>query len=176
MSELNGRGVRDYSELSFGESLSKVARHQLACLCIKSIRDELGHNPKRGKGKGRGRPHSPMGILAIKMAVHIDSVKRWMDLEEIQASDYNATRLAEMAFKYSPEGVVRILQEDIARRRETMNKWLTEAQSNNPASPYMVNSRPCPYCDEILPDEDGLNQHIIELHTGNLATEVREYT
>lgn len=129
MSELNGRGIRGYSALSFGESLSKIARHKIALLCIQAIRDELDHNPMRGKGRGRGRPHSSMGILAIKMAVHIDSVKRWMDLGEIQASDYNATRLAEMAFKYSPEGVVQILQEDIARRRETMDGWLKEAEA-----------------------------------------------
>ena len=102
MSELNGGGLRDYSELGFGESLSKISRHELATLCLKGIQDELDHKPIPNKSRGRGRPPSPVGVLAQRMKVHPDSVRRWMDLGEIQASDYNATRLAEMAFKYSP--------------------------------------------------------------------------
>ncbi|GAF85648.1 unnamed protein product, partial [marine sediment metagenome] len=77
--------LRDYSELGFGESLSKIARHELATLCLKGIQDELDREPILNKPMGRGRPPSPVGVLAQRMEVHPDSVRRWMDLREIQA-------------------------------------------------------------------------------------------
>lgn len=134
------KGLPTYSELGFGESLSKFARHQLALVCLEAIRDELDQNLLMSKRRGRGRPTSPMGILSIEMNVHIDSVKRWTNLKEIQANDYNAERLAKRAFKYNPQEVVRILQADIARRREIMDKWLKEAESNYGVSPYVKNT------------------------------------
>ena len=140
MSELNSRGLRHYSELGFGESLSKFARHQLALVCLKAIRDELDQNLLMSKRRGRGRPTSPMGILSIRMNVHIDSVKRWTNLKEIQANDYNAERLAKMVYAFDPAGVAQILQEDIERRRETMDEWLKEAESNYGVSPYVKNT------------------------------------
>ena len=81
-----------------------------------------------------------MGILSIRMNVHIDSVKRWTNLKEIQANDYNAERLAKMAYAFDPAGVAQILQADIARRREIMDKWLLEAESNYGVSPYVKNT------------------------------------
>ena len=140
MSELNGGGLRHYSELGFGESLSKIARHELALLCLKAVRDELDHKPIQNKSRGRGRPKSQIGVLALRMGVHPDSVKRWMRLKEVQASDMNTEKLATMAFKYSPEKVVQILKEDIARRQETMDVWLTETEASNPIRPYAENT------------------------------------
>ncbi len=139
MSEITGMGLPQYSEMRFGESLSKVARHQLALLCLGAIRDELDRKPVRGKSRGRGRPPSPVGILAHRMRVHPDSVKRWTSLKEVQASDRNAEKLAEMAFWYSPEGVAQILREDMERYGAIMEGWLSRAEANYGASLYGLN-------------------------------------
>lgn len=146
VSELTSRGVRDYSGLSFGEGLSRIARHELTLLCINCIHKEL--NPSDGKKRRRGRPTSPMGTLAIKLGVHTDSVKRWMDISQAQACDFNTTRLAEIAYRYDPEGVVRIIREDLARRKRTIDAWFKEIEANYPAPPYVENSHPRPYGDE----------------------------
>lgn len=139
MSELNGRGLRHHSELGFGESLSKLARHELAILCLEGLRLELSREPLSNKSRGRGRPTSAIGVLAQRMAVHYDSVRRWTNIQEVQSSDYNAERLAEIAYHYNPKKVERILSEDISRRRETMDKWLREAESNYSVNPYVEN-------------------------------------
>ena len=140
MTDLPRKGLPQYSELGFGESLSKVARHELAILCLEGIRLELSRKPIPNKSKGRGRPPSPVGVLAQRMEVHPDSVRRWMDLREIQASDYNSEKLAVMAVKFNLEGVTRILQEDLDRYQETMAGWLKRAASNNTVSPYAENT------------------------------------
>ena len=139
MSEISHRGLRHYSELVFGESLSKVCRHEIAMLVLEEIRLELNRKPAPNKSKGRGRPTSPVGILAQRMEVHPDSVRRWTDIREVQASDYNATKLAEMAYKYSPQKLAKILRADINRRREAMDSWLRQADSKYHASPYALN-------------------------------------
>ena len=133
--------VREMSDstLAFGESLSKVARHELAALCLRAIGEELSHKPIPTKSKGRGRPPSPVGVLAQRMEVHPDSVRRWMDLKEVQASDHNSEKLAKMAYRYSPEGVAQILKDDIERYKTTMEDWLKKAESNYGASPYVKN-------------------------------------
>ena len=131
--------IRDNS-LTFGESLSKVARHELAALCLRAIGDELSRKPIPNKSRGRGRPPSPIGVLALRMEVHPDSVRRWMDLREIQASDYNSEKLATMAVKFSPEEVARILQEDLDRYRETMAGWLKRVAPNKTVSPCVENT------------------------------------
>lgn len=174
MNELNGKGLPQYSELGFGEALSKVARHELAILCLEGIRLELSNRPIRVKSRGRGRPPSPIGILALRMGVHPDSVRRWTALREVQASDYNSEKLAIMAYKYSPEGVARILRKDVGRYRETMEAWLRQAEANYAVSPYPINSGEvfCPYCPDSFPDQEDLVAHIISLHTGTLAKEV----
>lgn len=139
MTDLPRMGMPQYSELGFGESLSKVARHELAILCLEGIRLELSRKPIPNKSRGRGRPTSPLGVLAKLMDVSPDSVRRWTNLREIQASDFNATRLAEMAYAFDRVGVEKILSGDIARHRETMDKWLKEAESNYGVSPYFKN-------------------------------------
>lgn len=154
MGELSRRGVRDYSALSFGEGLSRIARHEITLLCIKCIHKELSKNPKRGKGRGRGRPHSAMGLLAIRMGVHIDTIKRWADISQPQACDFNTTKLAEIAYKCDPQRLVRIINQDLDRRQKTIEKWFKEVESNYPAPPYVVNRPPHPYYKETLPDED----------------------
>lgn len=128
------------NSLTFGESLSKIARHELAALCLRALGDELSRKPIPNKSRGRGRPPSLIGVLALRMEVHPDSVRRWMDLREIQASDYNSEKLAVMAVKFSPGGVARILQEDLDRYRETMAGWLKRVAPNNTVSPYAENT------------------------------------
>ncbi len=131
--------IRDYS-LSLGESLTKFGRHKLCLLCLEAIGDELNRTPIPNKSRGRGRPPSPVGVLAQRMEVHPDSVRRWMDLREIQASDYNSEKLAVMAVKFNPEEVSRILREDLDRYRETMEGWLKRIVPNNTVSPCVENT------------------------------------
>ncbi len=115
--------IRDNS-LTFGESLSKVARHELAALCLRAIGDELNRKPIPNKSRGRGRPPSPISVLALRMEVHPDSVRRWMDLREIQASDYNSEKLARFALTYNREETVKILRHDLERHREAIEGWV----------------------------------------------------
>ncbi len=131
--------AEDYSKLTFGESLSKITRPEFTIICLEGIQDELDHKPIPNKSRGRGRPTSPVGILAQRMEVHPDSVRRWTDLREVQASDHNATRLAEMAFKYRPQKLAKILRADIDRRRMAMDIWLKDVDANKPVSPYVEN-------------------------------------
>ena len=136
---LSGKGLPPYSELGFGESLSKVARHQLTLLCLRGIEQEYRNKPIPNKSRGCGRPTSPMGILAKLMGVSPDSVRRWMDLKEVQASDHNSEKLAEMAYRYSPEGVAQILKDDIEQYKTTMEAWLKKAEAKYSASPHVKN-------------------------------------
>lgn len=85
-------------------------------------------------------------------------------MKEIQASDFNSEKLAALAVKFSPEGVEKILREELVRRRETMDKWLRQADSKYRASPYDVNSKPCPYCADSFASERDLRTHIISFH------------
>ena len=130
--------VRDYS-LCLGESLTKFGRHKLCLVCLEAIGDELNSTPMSNKLKGRGRPLSPVGVLAQRMEVHPDSVRRWMDLREIQASDHNSEKLAAMAIEFNPEAVARILREELTRYRETMEGWLKRVAPNNTVSPCVEN-------------------------------------
>ena len=139
VSHLSSKGLPPYSELGFGESLSKLCRHELCILVLEEIRLELSREPIPNKSRGRGRPKSPIGVLAQRMSVHNDSVRRWANIQEVQASDFNSEKLAIMAFKYSPEKVAKILMEDLDRRRMAMERWLKEADSKYRASPYAEN-------------------------------------
>ena len=130
MSYLSSKGLPTYSDLGFGESLTKFGRHKLCLLCLEAIRDELSRKPIPNKSRGRGRPLSPASILAMRMKVHPDSIRRWTNLREAQASDGNTEKLAAMAVKFSPEGVTRILREDLDRYRETMEGWLNRVAPN----------------------------------------------
>lgn len=132
--------VRDMNlELGFGESLSKIGRHELAILVLEGIRLELSREPKHNRSRGKGRPYSPIGILALRMGVHRHSVRRWTDIREVQASDYNAERLAIMAYEFDPPALAKILRADLDRRQMAMDSWLNEIRSDYGLSPCIVN-------------------------------------
>lgn len=169
MSELNGRGLPSYSRLGFGEALAKVTRHKITRLCIRGLEAECKRiNNER---HGRGRPIEPIGVLSHRMGVDKTSIGRWMDLKKVQANDANTERLSRIAYQYFPDELGKILKDDIALHAQVIHDWFDRIKMNNTASPCRVNSLSCPYCDETLPDEDGLNRHIITLHKGRQAEE-----
>lgn len=155
--ELPHTGVRDNSVLLFGEGLSRIARHGLTCICVEGIQKELDNDASKKKKRRRGRPTSAMGHLAIMLGVHADSVRRWLDLDLAQACDWNTTLLAEVAYGYDPEGVVKIVQEDLDRRKKIRDAWFKEMDPNYPAPPYVENNHLRPYVPLLKgrPEKEG---------------------
>ena len=111
-------GLQVYS-LTFGEAISKVARHRLTLLCLTSIEKDLKEYQDNWD-RGRGRPRSPSTVLALKIGVSYDTVQRWRDPTAIQACDANAVKLAEVAYGYDPSETVKILTQDIESHRVAM--------------------------------------------------------
>jgi len=68
-------------------------------------------------------------LLAIKIGVSYDTVKRWQDPNAIQSCDSNAERLAQIAYTYNPEETIEILKEDLELRRAAIETWISQRLS-----------------------------------------------
>lgn len=111
--------------LGLGEVLSKSVRHELCVLCLAAIQRELNKKEEPPR-RGRGRPQSAATVLAARVGVTYDSIKRWTDLSKIQSCDSNATKLAQAAFEYDPEETIKILRVGVERHREAVEGWISQ--------------------------------------------------
>ena len=134
------RGLSEYS-LTFGEAISKVARHRLCLLCLRGIEKGFQRASKLDahKGRGRGRPQSPATVLANQINVTYDTVRRWTDLSKIQSCDANAIRLADVAFTLNPDETIEILRQDAVSHRAVIEDWISQRASLvEPGTPNIV--------------------------------------
>ena len=117
------RGLSKKSPHLLGEFLGKKTRNRLALICLKAI-DANKENYLDSKVGKIGRPISSETILAGVIGVSAKTVNRWMDEQEIQASDLNAERLAELAYNYFPKDVEIILRSEAEEHLSLVESWL----------------------------------------------------
>jgi len=121
-------GVMPLSDKSvtLGTVISINTRHRLCVLCLREIEKNLISTSESDSPKRRGRPQSASTILANRVGVTYDTIRRWADLEKIQSCDVNAEKLARIAHIYNPEETNRILRQDIELRRMVVEDWISQ--------------------------------------------------
>jgi hypothetical protein len=114
------RGLPE-KESVLGEVIGKGTRNTLALLCLKAAASASPDIKQRSPG----RPRGPQGKLAEVLGVNVRTVERWIDPEDIQASDSNAERLAEYAYTFYPNEVSKLLLAEATDHLHIVENWLT---------------------------------------------------
>ena len=127
LSETNNGGIPlSDNSVTLGTVISINTRHLLCVLCLREIEKNRISTSESDSPKRRGRPQSASTILANRVGVTYDTIRRWADLEKIQSCDVNAEKLARIAHIYNPEETNRILRQDIELRRMVVEDWISQ--------------------------------------------------
>jgi hypothetical protein len=117
------RATNNSLKPALGTFLSKETRNKLTTLCLQSISKTKQPKPL-GNIIRQGRPEGPEAVLAEMIGVRQKTVHRWVDPSQIQATDSNTEKLAEIAYKYSPVETAKLLRSEVHAYTLTVDLWL----------------------------------------------------